>query len=506
VVTVAGSRQSGPGALLRTRVGLTVGMVAANILGALAVFVLASYAVPGVAKHQGASVLTNAVVAGVYLAIALPVGTLVGFRRLAGIAQWLGDDVAPTPSQQLEVLRGPQRLSGAIGLLWAFAVIIFGVLNTTASIGVGLRVASVVAFGGVTTVAVAYLLAERILRDAAGRALSASPHPQQIAQSVAVRQVLTWVFGTGVPLLGLVVIGVVAAINRAGSRDEMVRSIVILGAAALATGLLTTVVAARATADPVVSVRRALARIERGELDASVPVYDGTDLGLLQAGFNRMAEGLREREHLRDLFGRHVGTDIARHALSEGAELGGEQRDVAVLFVDMVGSTHLAEHRAPADVVEVLNRFFSLVIDAVEQQGGVINKLAGDAALAVFGAPNPLADSAARALRAARDVANRFRVDLADFDLGVGVSSGLVVAGNVGTPSRLEYTVIGDPVNEAARLTELAKSVPDRVVASGVVVGAGGEEANNWVLVRQEVLRGRTAATEIYVLATGRQL
>jgi adenylate cyclase len=476
-------------------------MVGANIVGALAVFVLASYAVPGVAKNQGASILTNAVVTVGYLVVALPLGTFLGFRRLAGIADWLADDVAPTPAQQLEVLRGPQRLSSAIGLLWAVAVVIFGALNMTASVGVGLRVAAVVAFGGITTVAVAYLLAERILRDAAGRALSASPHPQQIAQSVAVRQVLTWVFGTGVPLLGLVVIGLVAAANGVGSRDEMVRSIIILGAAALAVGLLTTIVAARATADPIVSVRRALAYIERGELDARVPVYDGTDLGLLQAGFNRMAEGLREREQLRDLFGRHVGTDIAKHALREGVALGGEQREVAVLFVDMVGSTTLAEHRAPAEVVGVLNRFFALVIGAVEQEGGVINKLAGDAALAVFGAPTPLADSAARALRAARNVAGRFRVELADCDLGVGVSSGLVVAGNIGTASRLEYTVIGDPVNEAARLTELAKSMPNRVAASGVVVAAAGEEANNWASDGQKTLRGRTAATEIYVLA-----
>jgi adenylate cyclase len=475
-------------------------MVGANTLGALAVFVLASFAVPGVTKNQGASLLTNAVVAFGYVAVAVPVGTLLGFRRLAGIADWLAEDVAPTPAQQLEVLRGPQRLASEIGLIWALAVVIFGLLNMTASIGVGLRVAAVVAFGGITTVAVAYLLAERILREAAGRALSASPHPQQIAQSVAVRQVLTWVFGTGVPLLGLVVIGLVAAANGAGTRNEMVRSIVILGAAALAVGLLTTVVAARATADPVVSVRKALSRIERGELDASVPVYDGTDLGLLQAGFNRMAEGLREREQLRDLFGRHVGSDIAKHALREGVALGGEQREVAVLFVDLVGSTTLAEHRAPADVVGVLNRFFALVIGAVEQQGGVINKLAGDAALAVFGAPTPLADSAARALRAARDVAGRFRVELVDCDLGVGVSSGLVVAGNIGTASRLEYTVIGDPVNEASRLTELAKSLPNRVAASGVVVAAAGDEAVNWASDGQVTLRGRTAPTAVYVL------
>jgi adenylate cyclase len=364
------------------------------------------------------------------------------------------------------------------------------------------RVGAVIAFGGITTVAVAYLLAERILREAAGQALSASPQPQHIAQSVAVRQMLTWLLGTGVPVLGVVILGLVAVAGGPGNRGQLARAMLILGATALAVGLLTTALAARATADPVVSVRKALGRIERGDLEARVPVYDGTDLGLLQAGFNRMAEGLRERERLRDLFGRHVGAEVARHALEEGAKLGGEQREVAVLFVDLVGSTSLAERNPPADVVNVLNRFFAVVVDSVEQQAGVINNFAGDAALAVFGAPTRLSDAPARALRAARSVATRFRAELADADLGIGVSGGLVVAGNIGTESRLEYTVIGDPVNEAARLTEFAKSLPSRVAASGAVVAASGSEANNWVAHGELALRGRTATTVVYIPRT----
>src|SRR4030095_13191641 len=96
--------------------------------------------------------------------------------------------------------------------------------------------------------------------------------------------------------------------------------------------------AARSTADPVLSVRHALHEVEEGNFETEVPVFDGSELGLLQAGFNRMAEGIREREKLRDMFGRLVGEDVAREALDRGIELGGEEREVAVLFVDLVGS------------------------------------------------------------------------------------------------------------------------------------------------------------------------
>jgi adenylate cyclase len=242
-----------------------------------------------------------------------------------------------------------------------------------------------------------------------------------------------------------------------------------------------------------------LARIEQGEFDVSVPVYDGTDVGLLQAGFNRMAAGLREREDLRDLFGRHVGVDVARQALEHGVELGGEQRDVAVLFIDLVASTDLAAERPPAEVVDLLNRFFGVVVEVVESNGGFINKFAGDAALAIFGAPTPLPDRDSCALDAARRVAERVCAELPEVDFGIGVAAGDTVAGNVGATSRLEYTVIGDPVNEAARLAECAKTLPSRVAASREVVDGAGEQGKAWSRADEVTLRGRRKPTVIFV-------
>jgi adenylate cyclase len=209
-----------------------------------------------------------------------------------------------------------------------------------------------------------------------------------------------------------------------------------------------------------------------------------------------MGAGLRERRKIRDLFGRHVGEDVARAALERGIEMGGEERDVAVLFVDIKGSTALAAERPPSEVVALLNDFFRVVIEVVEEHEGLINKFEGDAALAIFGAPIERDDAAACALRAARTLAERLRKDVPDIDFGIGVSAGPAVAGNIGAESRFEYTVIGDPVNEAARLCELAKDDDARVlVSSAALEAAGADEAAHWDAGDPVKLRGRAEET-----------
>jgi adenylate cyclase len=452
---------------------------------------------PTIADHNRV-ILTDLGVAAAYLAIAIPLGIALGFKKLASLAAWLPSEREPTREEQLAVLRGPRMLARATGALWGGAAILFGGLAAARSLDAGLRIGTIIALSGLITGSVTYRLSELLLREAAGRALSASPHPQRIAQSVAVRSMMTWTLGTGAPVLGVVLLGLASIWDHVGSRHDLAIAMAVLGGNCLFTGAITTFFATRATADPIVSVRKALARIEEGDLDVSVPVYDGTDVGLLQAGFNRMAAGLREREELRDLFGRHVGVDVARQALEHGVELGGEQRHVAVLFIDIVGSTKLAAKLPPAEVVELLNKFFAIVVDVVELNGGFINKFAGDAALAIFGAPAPLPDRDGRALIAARVLAQRVATHLPEIDFGVGVATGLTVAGNVGATSRLEYTVIGDAVNEASRLAEVAKTMPGRVAASGEVVAAAGRESAHWSQADQVTLRGRTAETAVY--------
>jgi adenylate cyclase len=178
-----------------------------------------------------------------------------------------------------------------------------------------------------------------------------------------------------------------------------------------------------------------------------------------------------------------------------------EQRDVTAMFVDLVGSTALAEVLAPEQVVDTLNAFFGAVATAVAAEGGWVNKFEGDGALCVFGAPAAQPDHAPRALRAARSLRERLAELAASYpgmDAGIGVSSGAVVAGNVGTEARYEYTVIGGPVNEAARLTELAKERPGRVIASGGALERARDEATHWTPLGTVALRGRSTPTPIY--------
>ena len=308
------------------------------------------------------------------------------------------------------------------------------------------------------------------------------------------RALLAWALGTGIPLVGLVLVALSTLIEGDFTADQLALAALVLAVVAIAIGFYVTTLAARAVADPIRAVRGAISRVEQGELDTRIPVYDGSEIGLLQAGFNQMVAGLREREKIHDLFGRHVGEEVARAAMEEDVELGGETREVSVLFVDMVGSTTLAAERPPQEVVETLNGFFAIVVESVREHSGWVNKFEGDAALAIFGAPVPLDDHASKALAAARELQRRLG-DLEGVEAGIGVSSGEVVAGNIGEEKRFEYTVIGDPVNEAARLTELAKSEGGVLASDAAIDAASEEEGARWELGDEVELRGRSQPT-----------
>jgi adenylate cyclase len=215
-----------------------------------------------------------------------------------------------------------------------------------------------------------------------------------------------------------------------------------------------------------------------------------------------MLEGLRERDRLADLFGRHVGVDVAKRAIENGVALGGSLREMSILFVDMIGSTTLAVRRPPDEVVELLNAFFGVIVSVVEENHGSINRFDGDGALCTFGALEEDALHATNALTAARELATALVVLSADhpeIQAGIGVSSGVAVAGNIGARRRVEYTVIGDPVNEASRLTDLAKGYTSRVLASSKSVFAAiGPEQDKWDYVGSIALRGRDELTETY--------
>ncbi|MBV8348853.1 MAG: adenylate/guanylate cyclase domain-containing protein, partial [Mycolicibacterium sp.] len=273
--------------------------------------------------------------------------------------------------------------------------------------------------------------------------------------------------------------------------------ILVLSLVAVLLGLRGMILVSRSISDPVHDVVAAMAEVEQGRIDTSVDVYERSEIGRLQSGFNRMVTGLKERDQLRELFGRYVGADVVRRAVEEGASLSGDVREAAILFIDLVGSTELAVRHAPQEVADVLNDFFRIVVAAVDQRHGLINKFQGDAALAVFGAPLPSAGAASAALATARALGDQLR-QLPVVDFGIGISAGPVFAGNIGAENRYEYTVIGDAVNEAARLADLAKTADHRILCSDAALDrADDAERRYWASCGSTVVRGRANVTQI---------
>ncbi len=484
---------------VRCQLLLTFFSIGTNIIGASVVFVLSVFVLPGPPANHALD-LVRAIGFPVYFLFALVVGAIWSTRYALRVTHWVLEDRPATRKEQIATLQLPLRLTMIEVFLWLLATVIFSVLALIYQPDNVLRILITTFDGGVVTCAASYLLTEFALRPIAARALADQAPPKRLlAAGLKARTVFFWAVGSGVPVVGLMLTAVLALIEKDVSATRLSVIILALGTVVLICGWLLTALSARSVVAPVRSVRNALKLIGEGELNVGIPVFDGTELGSLQAGFNQMAAGLRERERIRDLFGRYVGPDVVREALASDS-LGGEERFVAVLFVDLVGSTELAAERPPAEVVQLLNRFFEIVVDEVDRQGGFVNKFAGDAVLAVFGAPAELPDPAGSALQTGRELARRLADELPEATAGIGVTAGTVVAGTIGDIRRHEYTVIGDPVNEAARLTELAKSVPGGLVASmTAVTEAAPAEAGRWKAGDEVTVRGRTRPTQLAI-------
>ncbi|MGY1688503.1 adenylate/guanylate cyclase domain-containing protein [Geodermatophilus sp. SYSU D01105] len=473
---------------------LTANLVAVAVV-ALLLFALSA----GARDPAGRTAIVLSAVG--FLALALPLGILAVLRRQRLTAAWLRESRPPRPEEAAQVLRLPVDVALVVALGWLGGAVVVGVVGAVASqlSLVGLRLGLAALLGGVATSGHCYLLTLRLTRGLTARALAAYPPAGALVLGVRPRLLLTWALTSGVPLVGLTLLFLDPSNPEGPPRD----AVVFLALASLLIGFVATHLAARAVGAPLRDLRRAVQRIGEGDHDVRVTVDDAGEIGLLQEGVNTMAAGLAERERLRDLFGRHVGTTVAQQALATGVSLGGEVRTVAALFVDIAGSTTLVRRTGPEEMVGLLNRFFAVVVATVEDEGGLVNKFEGDAALCVFGAPTDHPDPAGAALRAARRICTAVAA-AGEVDVGVGVACGPVWAGQVGAASRLEYTVIGDPVNEAARLTDLAKDHPGRaVVSNSVIRAARGHEAQYWAPGTVVELRGRDEPTQTWVLTIG---
>jgi adenylate cyclase len=257
---------------------------------------------------------------------------------------------------------------------------------------------------------------------------------------------------------------------------------------------------------PLRALEGSMHHVEAGELETVADVASNDEIGHLAEAFNRMVAGLRREARVRDLFGQYVSPEVARMAIEHESGLDGQVVECTVLFADIRRFTGLAEVLPPARLIGTLNRYFERMLAVVEMEGGIVNKFGGDSLLAVFGSPlNPSDNHAERGVRAAL----RMRQALAEFNqeqvatempelrVGFGIATGELVAGNIGSARKVEYTVIGDPVNLAARLQELTTELGADVLMSAVTARRAGEVARLRLLGTIEV-RGRAEPVEVF--------
>ena len=284
-----------------------------------------------------------------------------------------------------------------------------------------------------------------------------------------------------------------------------------VGVVAILYGLTTAWMLSRLIASPVAQLRRAAMRVARGDLDVRVDLLRADDFGPLVERFNLMVEGLREREHIQETFGRHVGEEAAQQILAHGGGLSGAEQQITAMFVDVRNFTAHSENRTPEEVVSVLNIFFRGAVETVERHGGMVNKFLGDGLMALFGIGSNGDNHARRAVEAGLDLLHC--VDNAAGELevagwpgmaiGIGINTGPAIVGSIGSPKRLEYTAIGDTVNVASRVEALTKIVDRPLVVTETTRAALPPELEVEELPPQAV-KGKGERLRVFAVGCGK--
>ena len=480
------------------------GAVLVSVSGGALVFVLLSFAAPILLSPAATNrlLLRGGAALAIFAIVVVPVLIRVRRSRYAMSTAWLRQHRKPTDRERRMALGAPAEAVRVSTLTWGLGAVVFALLGATESLAAAAYIFCAVILGGITTTAVWYLIAEWIMRPVSARALDGGQADHRYGPSIQLRMAMAWTLATGVPLLGVATLAV-GYLSDVGFQPYRTLAVILgLVAVALVVGLFTVVVATRSIAERVRELRRALYSVQAGDFSTRVVVDDASEIGRLQVGFNAMTAGLAERERIREAFGTYVDRDVAEHILG-GAALQADEVDVTLMFVDVRSFTTFAERVRPIEVVAALNRLFERIVPLVHRHGGHVDKYAGDGLFAVFGAPRRYVDHADRALRAALEISDAVREEFGTaLSVGIGLNSGPVVAGNVGGAGRLEFSVIGDAVNIAARVESATRQTGDIVLLTGQTLAMLEEDHGTFAARPGLSLKGKTAPVEIYAPIT----
>jgi adenylate cyclase len=404
----------------------------------------------------------------VYMLVGMPFGRWWAARRpFEPIAKWLGADRVASRDERAQVLGYPSTWAIRSMIIWAVAALVFAAINTSLGALTTVGAGAIILLGGLASCALQYLVVERIMRPITARALGGGAPPPTRAPGVWGRLTMAWILATGIFLLGIGGFAAMYLIDPSVDETRILGGILALAAFGVIGGVAAMFTAARSVAQPLDVVAQSLERVERGELDARVEVDDGSEVGQVQAGFNRMAAGLEERERIRAAFGTYLDREVAEHILREGTSLEGEEVEVTAMFLDIRDFTGFAERESAPVVVATINQLFERIVPIVHRHRGHIDKFVGDGFMAVFGAPERLERHADEALAAALEIASTLGdAENGGLEVGIGLNSGSVVAGNVGGAGRFDFSVMGDAINVAARVESATRQTRDVVLVS----------------------------------------
>lgn len=254
----------------------------------------------------------------------------------------------------------------------------------------------------------------------------------------------------------------------------------------------------RSIVQPMERLGTAMRAVRNGDYAARVPVMSSDEIGELSHDFNRMAHGLAEREEMRAAFGTYVDRSTVELILSGKFPPEGVEVDVSILFTDVQGFTTYSETASARDVIAALNEQFELMVPIIERHGGHVDKFIGDGMMAVFGAPEVYDDHADRAVSAAIEIAEALRAANHSLRVGLGINSGVVIAGSVGGAGRLNFSVIGDAVNTAARVEAATRKTGDDLL---IAPATRDRLTRHEVVSRGQIpLKGKSEPVELFAL------
>jgi len=504
--------------LMRRRMLLVITPV--NLAGAVLVFVYYRW-IDYHALHQSRVPTSGELI---YFVLAFAALAFIGYHLNVRWSAPLREGLAGGELSELarqRALRLPFAYSRVSALGWGLATVIWGVvwplIDGTFSPVHAIRMMVGTAMSGLLAVATVFFLVEHTWRKALpglfpdGR-LSEVPGAPRI--SVRARLIVIFLLNGVIPLAMLGVMAynhAVAALADPARAEAILRTLAVgIVFVAIATAFASLRLAwfvSSSVAEPLRTLEDAMAQVERGHLDARCSVVSTDEIGRVTEGFNRMVRGLQEREMLRETFGKYVSQEIRDEILAGRVALEGQVREATILFADLRDFTTWVEASDPRDVVRDLNSYFTEMETAIRNHGGLVLQYIGDEIEAVFGAPVDKPDHAAAAVRAAQDM----RARLAAWNAaraatgkpllrnGIGVHTGTVVAGNIGSSERLSYALVGDPVNLASRIQGLTKELKTDVLVSGTTRARVGDDVPLRPLTAVKV-KGRVAEVEVYAL------